>query len=251
MSINVICLKWGDKYDASMVNRLYTMLKKNSTKEFTLHCVTEDPTGVSDDINIINLPDYELEKWWWKLWILSDELPVDGKCVFLDLDIVIQNNIDTILNFDNGEDLFVLKAQWRTTLITKHSPPINSSIIIWNTHCIKGYFKKFFSDPEYYMFKYRGIDTYLDSEHPNEYNTLPTDWVYCRVWGYDDTVAFEVEQAYYTNYLYKDLRGNEFPLYYLPERMICLFNGVGDYTNTSGYYIDSRVFDDFESYWSD
>ena len=93
-------------------------------------------------------------------------------------------------------DLFVLKAQWRTTLITKHRPPINSSIIIWNSNCIKGYFKKFFSDPEYYMFKYRGIDTYLDSEHPNEYNTLPTDWVYCRVWGYDDTVALEVEQEY-------------------------------------------------------
>ena len=246
--INVICLKWGDKYDASMVNRLYKMVKRNSSINFRFHCVTEDPSGVSEEINIISLPEaYGLEKWWWKLWILSDELPVHGKCIFLDLDMVIQNNIDPILNFDNGDDLFVLKAQWRTTLRSKDSPSINSSVIIWNSDTSKKYFKKFYEDPEYYLLKYRGIDTYIDTEYNDDYKTLPVDWIYCRVWGYDDTV----EQEYYTNYSYKDRIGNEFYLFYIPDRLICLFNGLGDYRETTGYYIDSRIYNGFEHYWSD
>jgi hypothetical protein len=256
--INFICLKWGTKYDAEYVNRMYTMIKRNCDVEFLLHCCTEDSTGIREEVNIIPLSgDLHLETYWWKLWIISNQFPVRGKCIFFDLDIVIQNNLKEVIEYRCADKLYILSAKWKKGHITDLEYNIkftstNSSVMLWNSSIrLDTAFDKFMSDPEFYMMKYVGNDNYLEYECQGTCNTLPTDWVYCRLWGYDYTIAFEEERKYHTQYLYKDLRGNTFQLYYMPERMICMFNGIGDYTNSSGYYIDSKVYDGFEFYWSD
>lgn len=256
--INFICLKWGNKYDATYVNRLYTMIQRNCDEEFLLYCCTEDSAGIREEVDIIPLPeDLHLETYWWKLWITSNKFPVRGKCIFFDLDIVIQNNLKELLEYDCDKGLFILYTKWRSEYIKEVGYNIkltstNSSVMLWNSYIrVDTAFDKFMQDPELYMTKYFGNDNYLEFECPGTYHTLPTDWIYCRVWGYDDTYLEENASQYYTDYTYKDGNDNEFPLYYLPERMICLFNGVGDYRDTTGLYIDSRVYDDFEHYWSD
>jgi len=44
--LNVVCLKWGTKYSADYVNRLYHMVSRNMTRPFRFHCLTEDPGGL-------------------------------------------------------------------------------------------------------------------------------------------------------------------------------------------------------------
>ena len=48
MKVNVLCLKWGDRYPAFYVNRLYAAVKRNLRRPFRFVCVTDDPTGLAD-----------------------------------------------------------------------------------------------------------------------------------------------------------------------------------------------------------
>lgn len=248
--INVICLKWGKKYDSEYVNRLYRMVKRNLHIPFEFHCCSDDFTNISSEVQRIPLPtdDYMLETFWWKLWIHSNEFPIKGKCIFLDLDTVVQNDISTIARFDCGDDLYVLKAQWRIEKVTKfgatHQTMINSSVMVWDSSARNDtFFEKFMSNPELYMLKYHGNDDYLEYEHPSQYKTLPIDWVYCRVWGYDDTDPRRERRA---PDRYIDIWNIRLQLYRMPERMICMFNGIGDH-----HGIDHRIYDGFEHYWAD
>ena len=42
----IICMKWGDKYGAEYVNRLYNMVRRNLTLDFQMVCLTDDSTGI-------------------------------------------------------------------------------------------------------------------------------------------------------------------------------------------------------------
>jgi hypothetical protein len=99
-SRNVICLKYGDKYSAQYVNRLFNMVKRHTTGDVGFYCITENPVGLDDHIKVIPLPQNKsLQGWWYKPFVFSKEFPVQGKLLFLDLDIVIIANIDCFFEY--------------------------------------------------------------------------------------------------------------------------------------------------------
>ena len=51
-SVNVICIKWGTVYDPEYVNKLYSMIKRNTSYSINFYCFTEDPNGLNEDIII-------------------------------------------------------------------------------------------------------------------------------------------------------------------------------------------------------
>lgn len=246
--VNIICLKWGTKYSSEFPNRLYHMVRKNYSGEFNFYCCTEDPTGIRPEIKVIPLPeDIDMETYWWKLWITSNEFPIKGKCIFIDLDTVIQNDLTELINFDCKDLLYVIKAQWRYEKVLHKKMKTsenNSSIIIWdNQKRNDKLFDKFMTDPEYYMLKYAGNDNYMENEFPDDFATLPTEWFYCRVWGYDDT---DPNRGKYVCEKYVDMWNIILGLYKMPDRMICLFNGIGPRDG-----IDDRIYEGYEHYWTD
>ena len=111
MSVNIICMKWGNKYGPNYVNRLYNMVSKNLNKDFRFICFTEDGKGVQNNIEICPLPPIKMpknkpERGWRKLSILQKDLNgLNGTCLFLDLDIVIVDNIDPL--FELSGDFFI------------------------------------------------------------------------------------------------------------------------------------------------
>ena len=78
MKRNVICIKWGDKFGAEYVNRLYKMVEKNLTLPHRFVCFTDKPEGILEGVEIRPLPalnDEGLpEKAWKKLGLFTDEL---------------------------------------------------------------------------------------------------------------------------------------------------------------------------------
>lgn len=245
--VNFVCLKWGTKYDASFVNRLYTMIARNCKVPFTLHCCTEDPSGIRPEVEIIPLPNYDLESFWYKVWITSNEFPVEGKFIFFDLDIVIQNDLSKLVEYECNDKIMVLKAQWRWDKIHRLNvkmTKINSSVIVWdNGRRVDKMLDTLLNDPEYYMLKYHGNDDFMEAEFQLEYDTLPHEWFYCRVWGYDDLDPSRERNA---PDRYIDLWNIRIQLYRMPDRLVCLFNGIKDMEG-----IDSRIYEGFENYWSD
>lgn len=114
MENNVICVKWGTKFGPEYVNSLYNMVEKNLTIPHRFVCFTDNAEGINPNVEIRPLPflnDEGLpEKAWKKLGLFTAPLAdLQGRALFLDLDIVIRDNID---EFFEVEGDFVIIKDW-------------------------------------------------------------------------------------------------------------------------------------------
>jgi len=104
-AVNIICMKWGDKYGPDYVNRLYSMIKRNISRSFLLTCFTDNGDGIDTCVSIKALPELGLpanlpERGWNKLATLASGLGgLQGDVLFLDLDVVIVSSIDDLFSY--------------------------------------------------------------------------------------------------------------------------------------------------------
>lgn len=98
-----VCLKHGTKYSADYVNKLFNMTNRHSQEPHGFACITEDSLGLDPQIKVLPLPKAKLSGWWYKPWVFSSEFPLEGTLLFLDLDIVIIKNIDSLWNYHPGK----------------------------------------------------------------------------------------------------------------------------------------------------
>ncbi len=116
----VICMKWGTKYPAEYVNRLYNMVSRNLTLDFQMVCLTDDDTGIIPEVKCypipeLNLPNNLPERGWKKLTTFKPELyDLKGTALFLDIDIVIVDNIDCFFTHKSEhEDSVLIIRDWK------------------------------------------------------------------------------------------------------------------------------------------
>ena len=111
---SVVCMKWGDKYGAEYVNRLYNMVARNTTLPFKFVCFTDNTNGLLPEIESRPLPEMDLppdkERGWRKLSLFRKDVGLEGRVLFLDLDTVIVGNIDDYFTID-GKFIFI--EHWR------------------------------------------------------------------------------------------------------------------------------------------
>lgn len=109
----VVSMKWGKKYGADYVNRLYNMVERNTTLPFKFVCYTDNSEGLLPQIQARPLPEMDLpegpERGWRKLSLFKKDIDLSGRVLFLDLDTVIVANIDDYFTID-GE--FILIKHW-------------------------------------------------------------------------------------------------------------------------------------------
>ena len=175
-TVNIICMKWGEKYDSSYVNKLFNMVSRNLDRNFRFICLTDDNSGFlssieSFDLPKLNLPDGIPERGWTKLVTFSENLfDIQGQCLFLDLDLIIVNRIDELFELEG--DFFIIKD-----FIRKDSTG-NSSVYRFEMG-------KFFDVLEYFQqnfteiqSKYRNEQEYLSDYMKNNHsiNYLPIEW---------------------------------------------------------------------------
>lgn len=121
MTVNVLCIKWGNKYGCEYVNRLASMVARNLSQPHRFVCLTEDPTGIDDHIEVLPMPitgDAELDArvpWtrahgWLKVLSFCNPLhDLVGPTLFIDLDVVIVDRIDCFFEVP-GE--FLVIREW-------------------------------------------------------------------------------------------------------------------------------------------
>ncbi len=127
--VNVLCMKWGTKYPADYVNTLYSMVARNLTREFRFVCLTEDATGLHDQVEVFPLPELSVdlagpERGWNKLAVFAETLyDLKGKVLCLDLDLIITGSLDEL--FDYPGEVMIIK-DW----IKKMAPAIRRFIVL-------------------------------------------------------------------------------------------------------------------------
>jgi hypothetical protein len=130
--INIVCLKWGDKYGAEYVNRLYSAVVRHTTRPFRFWCLTERPAGLNPGMTVLPLiASDHLDSWWNKISLFSPDngLPRGEQIFYIDLDTLIVDNIDDLLSVEQVPDLVVLRDFYHG--IAKTAGNVGSGLMSW------------------------------------------------------------------------------------------------------------------------
>jgi len=117
----VLCMKWGTLFPPDYVNVLYNACKTDMKKPFRFVCLTDDSTGFVDGIEALPIPDIGLspQEWYTKgVWpklalYVADLHGLQGRCLFIDLDMVIVGGLDDMLDFGAGYVSTDMGDGWR------------------------------------------------------------------------------------------------------------------------------------------
>jgi hypothetical protein len=213
------------------------MVCKNLDGDFNFICYTENSNNIDSNIIIRPLPDYDLENWWWKLTLF--EQATKNITLFLDLDVVIQNNITHLKNYCVENMLCLIKAYWKPYKLKEFDTNLNSSVMIWKGD-YTNIWNKFIKDQDYYMLKYNGIDGYLDHNQHEKLLYFPEKIVYSRLYGIDKNNYWKSQDNIPPNY------------FYAPDYDICIFNGWKRKTDRikGKYLLNNEGYSGFEHYWN-
>jgi hypothetical protein len=199
--LNIICVKWGDKYNAYHVNRLYKMVEKNLNIPFEFYCYTDDASDIVPWINILSIEE-EYDDVWNKLALFNFDL---GKTLYFDLDVIIQNNVEPLMQ----KSFTLVQCYWKPLSELKwpdHN--INSSVMYWEGLENQHIYNDFKLNADTNMIKYYGIDHFI---FHNRYQV--SHWnqglIYSHGYGIDSNHWFKPDPQ----------------PYYKEDAIVCLLNG--------------------------
>ena len=233
LEYNIICVKWGDKFSPEHVNRLYRMAKKNISLPFNFYCWTEDTTGLYDEIIIVPLDEIlDLKAWWWKLTLFKEN-KLTGVNLYLDLDVVIQNNIDHLFDLVENDKLTLIdksifdeidfdRPPYTHERISQ--PMYNSSIMIWYNNENQHLYNKFIENINLYTSLYSGIDRFFTYEIKSKcFKDIGIENYYFRA-HYLNGFFYTSEQQSSIKIKY-DNGSRSQRVYFDKDKTICVFNG--------------------------
>jgi hypothetical protein len=203
---NVLCVKWGSKFSADYVNRLYNMGERHLTLTHRFICLTDDPTGLHPLIETRPLLRKELKHSYTKFELFEKKLhDIEGQILFLDLDVVINNSIDDLFLYEPDAE-FVSIKDWSVDCINASCMRFNAgehSYIVDNwfealetRFTVEEYFdpvlngkKNLYHDLNSFPpVVYRGDQEWTTTQlKENDINIIyyPSDWLQSYTYGYD------------------------------------------------------------------
>lgn len=116
--VNVLCLKWGTRYPAYYVNRLYAGVKRNLKRPFRFVCVTNDSReGINPEVECVPfIPDPHVfdRKWpniFSKLTLFKKGFAgLSGPTLCLDVDLLVTGGLDEFFDYRPGD--FCIIHNW-------------------------------------------------------------------------------------------------------------------------------------------
>lgn len=102
----ILCMKWGDRYGAEYVNRLYGMVRRNITGDIRFICMTDDVSGIREEVETRDCPTIDIpaphnNRGWRKVTLFNETLDdLQGDVLFLDLDLIITQSLDPLFELE-------------------------------------------------------------------------------------------------------------------------------------------------------
>jgi len=137
--INFVCVNWGLKFKTNYVQVLYNMVQRHLTIPHKFILFTDRPklhkNLEGNNIEIRLLPFEEYKGYWQKLTLFSPEANLNGPCLYMDLDVVIKDNIDCFAKYESDESFCVIRdfgqpQIWYNSSILKFNN-VNATEAIW------------------------------------------------------------------------------------------------------------------------
>lgn len=176
MKQTVICLKWEDRYGPEYVNKLHSMVRRNTRRPLRFICFTDDPTGIDPAIEIKRMPPFTLPEVMRKhpfrrMFIFQNPLEdVEGHVLHFDLDVLITGNIDDFFDY-KPTSTFCVAENW-----TQPGQGIgNMSVFRFRAGSHPYIYERFMSDPLGQKRKYRNSQTFV-CRNISELDFFPRNW---------------------------------------------------------------------------
>ena len=122
--MNFACVCYGDKYAVEYVQKLYNMVKRNTTLPINFVVFTDHVKMhkmVEGDIDIRKFPENDLQGWWNKLQLFHPDVELKDNTLYMDLDVVITDNIDCFFTYKPEADFVGMNDFNPTTKIWNSS----------------------------------------------------------------------------------------------------------------------------------
>tara|TARA_B100001113_G_scaffold109969_1_gene89097 strand:- start:130 stop:807 length:678 start_codon:yes stop_codon:yes gene_type:complete len=180
--MNFACVCYGDKYPVEYVQKLYNMVKRNTTIDHNFIVFTDHVKMhkmVTGDIDIRKFPEEDLSGWWNKLQLFHPDVDLPGDTLYTDLDVVITENIDCFFthkpeaDFVGMNDFNPTTKQWNSSVMRFKSDKLNDKI--WH---------KFMGDRPAFLRRFAG-DQNLISDFIKETpgcDSYPDSWTQSYKW---------------------------------------------------------------------
>lgn len=178
-TVTVVCLKWGDVYSPEYVNNLYSMVNRNISLPFRFICFTENSQDIREEVEIWPLPEFEEPPWeyarycpaWRKLALFKKGLAgIQGKVLFLDLDVVVMNNIDCFFSF--SDKLAIIENWYQPGRLVGQA-----SAICFTAGQEEFLLQHYLDDPLQVLKSYRTEQAYITGHLGVErFDYFPEDW---------------------------------------------------------------------------
>jgi len=176
--VTVLCMKWGSKYGADYVDRLYGMVARNLTRPFRLVCLTDDAKGIRPEVTCAPIPklppvSQPKERGWFKLASFSPELgELLGETVlYLDLDVVVMGPLDPF--FDHPGAFPMIRDWYHPVRLVG-----NSSVYRYRPAERYALFDAFCGDTDAIVARIRNEQEYLGEylQERGELSFWPKEW---------------------------------------------------------------------------
>lgn len=182
--VNVLCIKWGEKYGGHYANRLYNQVRKNLTLPFRFICLTDNKEGLHPEIIPLPIPDLKIEgprgkTTWQKLGVFSPSIgEFTGPALFLDLDLIISGSLDPFFTYKPDKICIIHNwiSPWKT--LFRERPEIGNSSVFRFPLNECGYIVDYFQGEKTDAIeKWWPPQAYLTERIRDRMEYWPSDWV--------------------------------------------------------------------------
>lgn len=173
---SVICLKWGDRYGPEFVNKLHSMVARNTRRPLRFICITDDASGLDKEIEIRPMPDFDLPeifrfKGFRRMFLFKESLyDLTGPVLHLDVDLLVTGSVDDFFDY-KPEAKYIVSENW-----TQPGAGIgNMSVFRYHIGSQTKIWERFSADPLAMLEQYVNSQTFC-SRTLGQFEMYPLEW---------------------------------------------------------------------------
>ena len=175
--ITVLCVRFGSGYGIEYVERLRNMVSRHMTVPYEFVCLTDDNTKIDGVKILLQKNSGYVKQWWHKVHMFDHSLPLEGRILYFDLDVVIHNNIDKLAV--NTNDFLGIRDFNR-----KFHPGwkiLNSSTMCWTHGLHSDIYNEFKKNPKLAM-RLHGDQDWIWTRAKDKIKFFPENWIQSYKW---------------------------------------------------------------------
>lgn len=176
--INILCVRFGNKYSAEYVKKLRNMVARNITVPYNFICLTDDPHPIEGVTLIVQQNRGYTKGWWHKVHMFDPDLPIEGRILYFDLDVVIHKNIDKLTRYEKDKFIGIRDFNRKFHQSWKH---LNSSVMAWTHRSQKHIWDQFQSKTSHAM-RLHGDQDWIWKTSKDRIKFWPDLWIQSYKW---------------------------------------------------------------------